>query len=111
MILVVEDEPIPLMLAQDVLEEAGYDTMAVSTADEALALLEARPDDIDIVFTDVRMPGSIDGLELARIVCGRWPDKRVIITSGHLSAAEAAPHCVRFVCKPWTTVDLLNVVI
>lgn len=109
MILIVEDEPAARMLAADILEEAGYPTCEAPDAETALAVLERR-DDITHVFTDVSMPGR-SGLELARDIGERWPDTRVIVTSAYLAAADAAPVAVRFVPKPWTTIDILNVVV
>ena len=82
-ILLVEDEALVRMLASDILtEEAGYRVIEAVNADEALTLLEARPD-VRLVFTDVDMPGSLNGFTLARIVDMRWPKIRIIVTSGH----------------------------
>lgn len=64
-----------------VLEEAGYSVVASKNADEAIAILESR-DDVDIVFTDINMPGSMDGLSLAAAVRDRWPTIKLIVTSG-----------------------------
>jgi len=110
MILVVEDEPIQRMLASDLLQEAGYEVREAATGEEALGVLAASPDAFTHVFTDVRMPGRIDGLGLARVIAERFPQVRVVITSAHISAEEAE-HCVRFVPKPWTSIDVLNVVV
>jgi len=80
-VLVVEDEPLLRFFAVDILKEAGFNTVEASNADEALRILEGR-DDIVIVFTDINMPGSMDGLLLAAAVRDRWPPIRLIITSG-----------------------------
>ena len=66
-VLIVEDEALLRMHAAAVLEEAGFDTVEASNADEAIATLEARRD-IRIVLTDIEMPGSMDGLKLARCI-------------------------------------------
>jgi CheY-like chemotaxis protein len=66
-VLIVEDEFIIALGAADWVQQAGFDTIEASNADEAVAILEARPD-IEIIFTDVRMPGSMDGLKLAHCV-------------------------------------------
>lgn len=79
-VLVVEDEPLVRMLAVEALDEAGYVTLEAATADEAIQLLEAHPE-IRLVFTDVHMPGSMDGAKLAAVVRNRWPPVRIIITS------------------------------
>jgi CheY-like chemotaxis protein len=71
-ILVVEDELLLRLMAVDIVETAGFEALSAGTADEALAILEARAD-VRLVFTDVQMPGSMDGLRLAHAVRDRWP--------------------------------------
>ena len=71
-ILVVEDELLLRLMAVDNVETAGFEALSAGTADEALAILEARAD-VRLVFTDVQMPGSMDGLRLAHAVRDRWP--------------------------------------
>ena len=71
-ILVVEDEVLVRMVAVSVAEESGFEVLSAATADEAIGILETRSD-IRLVFTDVHMPGSMDGLRLAHAVRGRWP--------------------------------------
>ena len=73
--LIVEDDFLLQMDAVDVLKNAGFETVAASNADDAISILEARPN-IHIVFTDIQMPGSIDGLKLAKVVKDRWPPSR-----------------------------------
>ena len=75
------------MHAADLVEAAGYRAIEVSNADEAIAILEARRD-IRIVFTDIDMPGSMDGLKLARAIRDRWPPIELILTSGHFDVPE-----------------------
>jgi hypothetical protein len=70
--LVVEDELLLRLMAVDIVETAGFEALSAGTADEALAILEARAD-VRLVFTDVQMPGSMDGLRLAHAVRDRWP--------------------------------------
>jgi CheY-like chemotaxis protein len=77
-VLAVEDEPMVLMMAIDVITEAGFEALRAGNADEAIALLESR-DDIRIIFTDINMPGSMDGLRLAHAVRGRWPPIEIIV--------------------------------
>lgn len=86
-VLVVEDEPLLRMMAADLVEEAGFDVLEASNADEAIAILEVRAD-IRIVFTDVDMPGSMDGIKLAAAIRGRWPPVELIVTSGHHRVAD-----------------------
>jgi CheY-like chemotaxis protein len=87
-VLLVEDEALVRMLGVDVLEEAGYRVIEAANADVALKVLEADPDAIAILVTDVHMPGSMDGEGLARIVDQRWPWIRVIITSGQARLSD-----------------------
>jgi len=80
-VLIVEDEPLLLMLAVDIVEDAGFEAVTAMNADAAIDILLNRPD-IHIVFTDIDMPGSMDGLKLASAVRDRWPPIEIIITSG-----------------------------
>src|ERR1700761_9677171 len=80
-ILVVEDEFLLRADTVDFLQEAGFVVYQASNADDAIALLEQHLD-IQVVFTDIQMPGSMDGLKLAHYVRGRWPPIKLIITSG-----------------------------
>jgi len=82
-VLVVEDENLIRLSALDMVEEAGFEAIAASDADEAIRILESR-NDIRAVFTDVHMPGSMDGLRLARVVRNRWPPVALIVTVGRL---------------------------
>src|ERR1700691_606694 len=70
--LIVEDESLVRMTAVDMVEEAGFEVLEATNADEAILLLEVRRD-IAVVFTDIEMPGSMDGLRLTAAVRGRWP--------------------------------------
>jgi CheY-like chemotaxis protein len=100
-VLVVEDESLVRMSAVEMVESAGFEAIDASDADEAIRLLEMR-DDIRAVFTDVQMPGSIDGLRLARLVSRRWPPIALIVTSGHAKGLEAdLPRGGRFLQKPY----------
>ena len=71
-VLVVEDEMVLRMRAVDIVEDAGFTSVEAVNADEAIAILESRSD-IDLLFTDIQMPGSMDGLKLAHAVHDRWP--------------------------------------
>ncbi len=100
-VLIVEDEPIVRMSACDMVEDAGYTAIEAADADEAIALLESR-DDIAVVFTDIEMPGSINGAALANQVHHRWPPIRVIVTSGNAVADELSlPPSATFIPKPY----------
>ena len=81
-ILVVEDEGLVRMAAADDLVEAGFKVIEAANADQAIQMLEAHPE-ITILFTDIDMPGSMDGPKLAAAVRDRWPPLKIIVTSGH----------------------------
>lgn len=100
-VLIIEDEPIIRMTVADDFSSAGFEVLEASNADEALAILETqRP--ITAIFSDIDMPGSMDGLELARLVRDRWPPVHIILTSGHKKPqAEHLPDRVRFLPKPY----------
>jgi CheY-like chemotaxis protein len=83
-VLVVEDNPVILMDVVWFIEDAGFMTYAASDADEAIRLLEQHRN-IRVLFTDIDMPGSMDGARLAHFVRKRWPPVKIILTSGHLS--------------------------
>jgi CheY-like chemotaxis protein len=86
-VLIVEDEPLVRIGILENLAEAGFEVIEARNADEAIAILEQRPD-IHVVFTDIEMPGSMDGLRLAHFVRHRWPPIKIIATSGYARVAE-----------------------
>jgi two-component system, response regulator PdtaR len=107
-ILVVEDELLLRMYAADLLEENGFGVVEAENADAALKVLETR-DDVRLLFTDVKMPGSCDGMDLARQVHARWPNILLVITSGHLRPTqEEIPDHGHFIAKPYREKDLLG---
>ncbi|WP_426527924.1 response regulator [Bradyrhizobium sp. McL0615] len=87
-VLVVEDETLIRELVAEELEEAGYTVVIANDADQAIAILEARQD-IRLVFTDINMPGSMNGLKLAAAVRDRWSPVHIIITSGKVRLLES----------------------
>jgi DNA-binding NtrC family response regulator len=107
-VLVVDDEALLRMLAIDVLEEAGFKALEAESADAALLALHARPE-IRVLFTDVDMPGSLDGLELARVTHDRWPDVGVLIVSGKVRPDPAElPAGSLFIPKPYQPEALVH---
>ena len=107
-VLVVEDEPFSRWHAIGLVEHAGYDAVEASNADEAIAILEARKD-IRIVFTDIDMPGSMDGLKLAHAVRKRWPPIELILTSGHFNINEdELPERGQFFSKPYRDHEIIS---
>jgi two-component system, response regulator PdtaR len=100
-VLVVEDEAILRLHAIDIVEEAGFTAIEAKNSDEAIAILEARSD-ITLLFTDVHMPGSIDGVKLAHAVRNRWPPVKIVVVSGHKQVNEdELPEGSRFFSKPF----------
>jgi two-component sensor histidine kinase/CheY-like chemotaxis protein len=99
-VLVVEDEMMLRMRAVDIVEDAGFTPIEAVNADDALAILESRSD-IDLLFTDIQMPGTIDGLKLAHAVHARWPSIKIMLVSGQVTPTEAEkPVNSRFYGKP-----------
>ncbi|MCM2442634.1 response regulator [Agrobacterium vitis] len=100
-ILVVEDSPLIRMGAIDLVKSAGYEALEAGDADEAIRVLESR-DDIDLVFTDVQMPGTMDGIKLSHYIRDRWPPVKLIVTSGAAIIKESMlPGGSRFFSKPY----------
>jgi CheY-like chemotaxis protein len=100
-VLVVEDEALILLDIVFQLEAEGFKTYEASNADAAIAILNAHPD-IRLIFTDIDMPGSMDGLKLAAAVRDRWPPVKIIVTSGrHLVGADEMPEGSLFFRKPY----------
>jgi two-component sensor histidine kinase/ActR/RegA family two-component response regulator len=99
-VLVVEDEMMLRMRAVDMVEDAGFTAVEAINADDALAILESRSD-IELLFTDIQMPGSMDGLKLAYAVHKRWPSIKIILVSGQLNLTDSdKPADSRFFGKP-----------
>jgi|SRR5258708_6821624 two-component system, response regulator PdtaR len=107
-ILVVEDETLIRLWAAGLLEENGFSVLEAENAEAALKVLESRPD-VKLLFTDVQMPGSLNGMELAREVHARWPHVLLVITSGRERPTRAEiPDDGRFVAKPYNAEELLG---
>src|SRR5437588_3755659 len=99
-VLVVEDEMVLRMRAVDIVENAGFTAVQAINADEALSILESRSD-ISLLFSDIQMPGSMDGLKLAYAVHERWPSIKIILVSGQVKLSDAEkPANSRFFGKP-----------
>lgn len=106
-VLVVEDNPVLLLNSVDLIVDAGFDVLEARNADEAIEILE-RHDDIAIVFTDIEMPGSMDGLRLAQAIRDRWPPVHLVIASGrHTPEPEEMPDGSRFFAKPFNGSELV----
>jgi CheY-like chemotaxis protein len=100
-ILIVEDEPLVLAMASEIAEAAGFQVRIASEARGALAALELHPE-ISILFSDVRMPGEMNGKEMARVAKDRWPSLKIILTSGHNpDGVSDVPLGSLFLTKPY----------
>jgi CheY-like chemotaxis protein len=100
-VLIVEDSPLIRMGAVDLVLSAGYLALEAGDADEAICILESR-DDIDLVFTDVQMPGTMDGIKLSHYIRDRWPPVKLIVASGAAILEESSlPFGSRFFSKPY----------
>jgi CheY-like chemotaxis protein len=107
-VLVVEDEVIVRMDIAAQLAGAGFAVLEARNADDAIRLLETNRD-IRAVFTDVDMPGSMDGLKLAGYVARRWPPIRIIVTSGHVNVPPGTlPEGARFFTKPYDAAEVVG---
>jgi len=107
-VLVVEDEPIIRCITVFLIEDAGYEVVEAKDADQAVLILESRAD-IRIVFTDIDMPGSMNGLKLAACVRGRWPPIEIIVTSGHHRHGDLTlPQRSVFLPKPYDGPQLVE---
>jgi CheY-like chemotaxis protein len=109
-VLIVEDETLIRMNAIEMIEADGFDVVEAAGADDAILILEQRSD-IRLIFTDIDMPGSMDGLKLAHFVKGRWPPIKIVATSGHAKVAERdLPEGSRFLAKPYTAATVTHVI-
>jgi CheY-like chemotaxis protein len=106
-VLIVEDEYLIRMDAADMIAAAGFDIVEARNADEAIAILERRFD-ISVVFTDVQMPGSMDGLKLAAAIRGRWPPIKIVATSGLDIRESDLPRGSHFLRKPYNTAQIVG---
>jgi CheY-like chemotaxis protein len=106
-VLVVEDEALVRMTAVGMVEEAGFEVLEAANADETIHLLETRRY-ITVVFTDIEMPGSMDGLKLAQAVRGRWPPVKIIATSGRCVVGDGDLPSGGFLQKPYSPAQIFR---
>jgi CheY-like chemotaxis protein len=105
-VLVVEDETLVRVTALAIIEESGFEAIAAGNADEAICALETRSD-IRAVFTDVHMPGPMDGLKLAQVIRDRWPPVALLVTSGKTRTIDSdLPNGARFLPKPYLPLQI-----
>jgi CheY-like chemotaxis protein len=107
-VLIVEDDPLIRMDAVDMASHEGFIVFEAGNADHAIAILEAHTE-IRLVFTDIEMPGSMDGLKLADYVRRRWPPIKLIVASGKVPRDKTAlPEGGLFFSKPYTHAEILT---
>jgi CheY-like chemotaxis protein len=100
--LVVDDDPLILMDAREILQEAGFRCHDSDTGAEAIKLLETHAEDVILVFSDVEMPGDVDGFALARHECEHWPWIEIVIASGRIKPQSGdMPDKATFIRKPF----------
>ncbi|MGI3902383.1 MAG: response regulator [Janthinobacterium lividum] len=108
LVLVVDDEAILRLIASDVLEDSGFRVVEAENAKEALKVLADYPG-VSVLFTDINMPGALDGLDLAQEVHARWPDIKLVVTSGRPKPTDKEiPDDGRFVAKPYSPDSLVR---
>jgi len=106
--LIVEDEPEVRELASTLLEESDLHVIPCESAEAALAVLQRRGESIALCFVDIRLPGLIDGIDLARMINTHWPHVQVIVTSGDPGdRLEHLPDGIAYMQKPWRALDVL----
>ena len=109
MVLVVEDEPLIRDTVTDAFESAGLDVLSAANAEEALEALRGHPE-VSVVFTDINMPGAMDGLDLAKFVREKWPRIALIVTSGRPLPVATSEVPGRFISKPYNLGELIEAI-
>jgi DNA-binding NtrC family response regulator len=106
--LVVEDDPDQRALVAMLLEEAEFEVLECESAEAALAIMKLRGDHVAMVFADIRLAGSMDGVELAQILKAKFPRLTMIVTSGNPgSRLGNLPPSAVYMAKPWRALELL----
>jgi CheY-like chemotaxis protein len=106
--LVIEDEPEVRDIATSVLKDTDLAVVESATGEDALAFLRENADDVAMMFADVKLPGTLDGVDLARIAASSWPWIKVVLTSGDMERSFSdVPRTAVFMPKPWRAFDVL----
>ena len=106
-IVIVEDEELLAELAVEIVSDFGCDARSFRTGEEAVEYLEAHSEEVDGVFTDINLAGSMNGLQLARHVSSHWPWMHLLVASGVTQPApDAMPRNAAFIRKPWRATQL-----
>jgi CheY-like chemotaxis protein len=109
-ILVLEDDEIIRALMVEVLEDFGARVTSFPSADEGMTFLERTSDPVDLIVSDIQMPGLLNGYDLSKVVAHRWPSLPVLLTSGDTVMAEKLGSTVHFLPKPWSVERLIDCV-
>jgi CheY-like chemotaxis protein len=110
LVLIVEDEALVRLIAASMLQDAGFDTLEADTAEDALQVLE-RHQGVRVLFSDVQLPGAMDGLGLARTVHVRWPGIGLLLTSGGVTLSHGQiPDDGNFLPKPYNGPQVIEAV-
>jgi DNA-binding NtrC family response regulator len=107
LVVLVEDEPVTRMIVEAALDDAKFVVFSAGDAEEAIAILERADGYVDAVLTDVSVPGSMDGLDLATYVSRKWPSVGLLVTSG-VAPVKAVPQGSRFIRKPYDLGHLMH---
>ncbi|SFB64409.1 Response regulator receiver domain-containing protein [Rhizobium sp. NFR07] len=100
-VLVVEDDALVRLGIVDELELSGFRVLEAESADQAISVIEQYPE-VRLIFTDIDMPGTMDGLKLAAFVRDRWPPIKIIVTSGRVTPDPSSlPEDIPFFTKPY----------
>ena len=105
--LIVEDDVDVRSLAATLIEETALDVVEAESAEEGLDYLRRHAEEVALLFTDVRLPCMMDGVDLAQKVRAKWPWIRVVVTSGHDERIHELPGGTRYIPKPWRALDVL----
>src|SRR5689334_18643000 len=105
--LIVEEDAELRQLASTLLAESALDVITCESAEAALSVMQRRSGGIVLVFSEVRLPGLIDGVDLARLVAAHWPDTKVIVTGEPNDRIDGLPTAAAYVPKPWRALDVL----
>jgi DNA-binding NtrC family response regulator len=107
-VLIVEDDEDQRFLVSTLFEESDLNVIECASAEAAVAILAENSGNIALVFTDVRLSGHMDGVDLARMIGAKYPGVAVLITSGFYDRLNDLPDGAEFVQKPWFALDLLR---
>ncbi|MBZ9782522.1 response regulator [Pseudomonas sp. REP124] len=111
LILVVEDDPLILEFLCEILQEEGYVVQSQASADAASVYLQQHAQEVELLLTDITMPGTLNGADLANLFGDRWPEKPIMIMSGYETPeSSGVRHDVSFIKKPWALGQLLDCV-